>query len=113
MARIVWTPWRDLNEILAVRSQLYPSAGNKEPDLRRKACAQVRSRPAKQPPLQYIPSYVTECRSQISAWKLRGNLPHAVESTWFLIDAVLTDNVRINKATPLAVRQCYSTAFCR
>ena len=44
------------------------------------------------------------------AWKLRGNLPHAVESTALLIDAILhqdTDN------SIFSIRAVYSAAFCR
>lgn len=36
-----------------------------------------------------------------------------MESTWLLTDAVLADNITVNKLTPLAVRACYATAFCR
>lgn len=49
--------------------------------------------------------------SKIYAWKIRGLLPHAVESTAFLTDAVLHDNVDINST--FAIRAVYSTAFCR
>lgn len=41
MAHIVWTPWREHKEVLTVRGQLYPSEGEKNLDLRRKACSQV------------------------------------------------------------------------
>ena len=109
MAHIVWTPWRDLHELLTVRRQLYPSAGVGEPDMRRKACSQVGFEKLE---IQKFIKYKL-ISLQISAWKLRGNLPHAVESTWFLTDAVMTDNINSNQLTPLAVRACYTTAFCR
>lgn len=105
MAHIVWTPWRDLSEILEVRRQFYPSLSSKEQDLRRNACSQVSSE---------VEHLVPDSNNrQVSAWKLRGNLPHAVESTWLLTDAVLADNISVNKLSPLAVRACYATSFCR
>ena len=36
-----------------------------------------------------------------------------MESTWHLTDATLADNIPVNGLSPLAVRACYVTAFCR
>ena len=44
-------------------------------------------------------------------WKLRGKLPHVVESTGALTDAILHDDSQINSTT--SIRAVYSTAFCR
>ena len=44
------------------------------------------------------------------AWKLRGNLPHAVESTALLVDAILHQDT--NNST-FSIRAVYSAAFCR
>lgn len=44
-------------------------------------------------------------------WKLRGNLPHSVDSTAYLTEAVLHDDPTAN--SPSAIRAVYSTAFCR
>lgn len=42
MAKIVWTPWRSQDELLAVRSQLYPPNHDaEESDRRRKGCSRV------------------------------------------------------------------------
>lgn len=49
--------------------QVQPNYGEETEDMRRKAC------------------------DQISAWKLRGRLPHAVESTWHLTEACLADEL--------------------
>ncbi|KAA6408531.1 MAG: cell morphogenesis Las1 [Lasallia pustulata] len=87
MPQLICTPWRNNTELLRVRECLYPSKDSTESDLRRKAC------------------------NLIYAWKIRGLLPHAVESTAFLTDAVLHDNVDINST--FAIRAVYSTAFCR
>ena len=50
---------------------------------------------------------------QVSVWKLRGSLPHAVESTWLLTEAVLIDE-KSNEQMPLfAVKASYITAISR
>ena len=41
MDHLVFTPWRDNEEILTVRRWLFPAKGSKDPDLRRKACSRV------------------------------------------------------------------------
>lgn len=45
------------------------------------------------------------------AWKLRGNLPHAVESTALLTDAILHHKIESNSI--FSVRAVYSAAFAR
>lgn len=50
---------------------------------------------------------------QISAWKLRGNLPHAVESTWLLTEAVLADGISAERMPIFAVKAAYITAISR
>ena len=45
------------------------------------------------------------------AWKLRGNLPHAVESTALLVDAIIHHDININSI--FSIRAVYSAAFCR
>ena len=45
------------------------------------------------------------------AWKLRGNLPHAVESTALLVDAILHHDTTANSS--FSVRAVYSAAFSR
>ena len=51
--------------------------------------------------------------TQISAWKLRGNLPHAVESTWLLNEACLTDESATGHTSLFAVKAAYITAISR
>ncbi|KAI9678607.1 MAG: rRNA-processing protein las1 [Caeruleum heppii] len=60
------TAWRDSSELLRVRSQLYPSAESPV-DERRDAV------------------------ELINAWKVRGNLPHLVEASALITEAVLLD----------------------
>lgn len=48
---------------------------------------------------------------QVSAWKLRGNLPHAVEATALLTDAILHDDA--SKNSVFSIRATYAAAFCR
>ncbi|KAL9041501.1 MAG: hypothetical protein Q9180_001239 [Flavoplaca navasiana] len=52
---------------------------------------------------------------QIQAYKLRGSLPHAIESTWYITEAILNDvtNVPATTVSALALRSNYCTAFCR
>lgn len=49
--------------------------------------------------------------NRVMAWKLRGNLPHAVESTALLIDAILHHDSNINSS--FSIRAVYSAAFSR
>ncbi|KAE8385131.1 glyoxylase [Aspergillus alliaceus] len=87
MAKVIFTPWKDQSALLAVRSQFYPPLASEGPDMRSKACATV------------------------AAWKLRGNLPHTVEATALLTDAILHDDARKNSI--FSIRATYSAAFCR
>ena len=86
MAKYTITPWRSQKDLLHVRQQLY-RLGENEEDHRRHAV------------------------DRVMAWKMRGNLPHAVESTALLIDAVL--HYAIPGNSTFSVRAVYSAAFCR
>ncbi|RMJ24764.1 Hydroxyacylglutathione hydrolase [Aspergillus sp. HF37] len=87
MAKLIFTPWKSHSHLLSVRDQFYPSPTNAGPDLRPRACATV------------------------AAWKLRGNLPHAVEATALLTDAILHDDAAKNSV--FSIRATYAAAFCR
>ncbi|KAL4974693.1 Las1-like-domain-containing protein [Aspergillus desertorum] len=87
MAKVIFTPWKTHSDLLAVRNQFYPPPEYDGPDLRSQACATV------------------------SAWKLRGNLPHPVEATALLTDAILHDDA--SKNSLFAIRATYAAAFCR
>lgn len=90
--QIVWTPWRNHSELLSVREWFYsPSATSDQTDPKssRRAC------------------------DQVSAWKLRGNLPHAVESTWLLTEAVLIDEKPSEQTPVFAIKASYITAISR
>ena len=50
---------------------------------------------------------------QVSAWKLRGNLPHAVESTWLLTEAILIDEKPVEQMPVFAIKAAYITAISR
>ncbi|KAI4226898.1 MAG: hypothetical protein L6R36_002830 [Xanthoria steineri] len=52
---------------------------------------------------------------QIQAWKLRGSLPHTIESTWYITEAILNDvtGVQTSTMSAFALRSNYCTAFCR
>ncbi|EAW13139.1 rRNA-processing protein LAS1 [Aspergillus clavatus NRRL 1] len=87
MAKVVFTPWKEHSQLLSVRNQFYPPPGYEGPDMRSKACALV------------------------GVWKLRGNLPHPVEATALLTDAILHDDAQKNSI--FSIRATYSAAFCR
>jgi ribosomal biogenesis protein LAS1 len=87
MVQYVITPWRNRDELLQVREQLYPSKGREvKGEERRHAVAKV------------------------SVWIKRGNCPHLVESTAILTAAVLND---VSGNSTYCVRAAYSAAFCR
>jgi ribosomal biogenesis protein LAS1 len=86
MARYTITPWRHQADLLNVRQNLYNLNGSGT-DLRRQTV------------------------DRVMAWKLRGNLPHAVESTALLVDAILHHNLAHNSI--FSVRAVYSAAFTR
>lgn len=87
MAKYIITPWRDHAALLEVRRELY-KLNESSSDRRRHAV------------------------DRVMAWKLRGNLPHAVESTALLIDAVLHHSSNSSNSI-FSIRAVYSAAFCR
>lgn len=86
MTKYTTTPWRTPADLLQVRQQLY-SLDVSGTDSRQYAV------------------------DRVMAWKLRGNLPHAVESTALLFDAILHHNINTNSI--FSIRAVYSAAFCR
>ena len=86
MSRYTITPWRTQSDLLEVRNHLY-STDETAPDSRRKAV------------------------NRVMAWKLRGNLPHAVESTALLVEATLHHSIKTNST--FSIRAVYSAAFAR
>ncbi|KAK5118871.1 hypothetical protein LTR62_000080 [Meristemomyces frigidus] len=96
MARYTVTPWRHPSDLLTVRSQLYPSTPD---DIDRTSQRHAVNR--------------------ITAWKLRGNLPHAIDSTALLTDAQLhhhhqqTTPTDSNANSDFSLRAVYSAAFTR
>ena len=48
---------------------------------------------------------------KIAVWRNRGNLPHPVDATALLMEAVLTDEKNI--LTDITMRLLYSSAYCR
>ncbi|EFW19445.1 rRNA-processing protein las1 [Coccidioides posadasii str. Silveira] len=87
MPQLTFTPWKEYSQLVAVRDQFYPPPGYQGPDMRPKAS------------------------SIVWVWKVRGNLPHAVEATALLTDAILHDDP--GKNSIFSIRATYSSAFCR
>ncbi|OJJ51020.1 hypothetical protein ASPZODRAFT_127016 [Penicilliopsis zonata CBS 506.65] len=83
----VFTPWKDESALLAVRNEFYPPPGYNGPDHRSHACKIV------------------------ALWKQKGTLPHPVEATALLTDAILHDDAERNSV--FSIRATYSAAFCR
>ncbi|KAK5147911.1 rRNA-processing protein las1 [Rachicladosporium monterosium] len=89
MPRYTIHPWRTHTDLLTVRAQLY-YLDTPAPDARRHAVDRI-----------------------LSCWKLRGNLPHAVESTALLIDAQLHHQSHNSERSDFALRAVYTAAFTR
>ncbi|KAJ5049303.1 putative hydroxyacylglutathione hydrolase [Penicillium chrysogenum] len=87
MAKVIFTAWKTKSQLLEVRNEFYPPPTYAGPDLRSHGCAVV------------------------EAWKLRGNVPHHVEATALLTDAILHDDAQRNSI--FSIRATYSAAFCR
>ncbi|KAJ6037044.1 Hydroxyacylglutathione hydrolase [Penicillium herquei] len=87
MAKVIFTAWKNKSQLLDVRNEFYPPTSYDGPDRRAHACAVV------------------------EAWKLRGNVPHHVEATALLTDAILHDDAQTNSI--FSIRATYSAAFCR
>ncbi|KAJ5121413.1 uncharacterized protein N7515_009374 [Penicillium bovifimosum] len=87
MAKVIFTAWKSKSQLLQVRDEFYPPPTYTGPDLRSHGCAVV------------------------EAWKLRGNVPHHVEATALLTDAILHDDADRNSI--FSIRATYSAAFCR
>ncbi|WPG99529.1 Hypothetical protein R9X50_00234400 [Acrodontium crateriforme] len=102
MAKYTITPWRTQADLLEVRQQLYSLAiqSSKEPNPTAESSKDARR-------------YAV---NRVMAWKQRGsNLPHAVESTALLVDAILhhTNATASTSNSPFSIRAVYSAAFCR
>ncbi|KAJ4145565.1 hypothetical protein LMH87_004413 [Akanthomyces muscarius] len=101
MVQYIFTPWRDRQELLLVRDQLYadrrlPKHDEPDRDARRAR--------------QHL------AVARISMWVQRGSCPHMVESTALLFAAVLSDEIAATQSagsSTYAVRAAYSAAFSR
>jgi ribosomal biogenesis protein LAS1 len=87
MSKYTITPWRTHTDLLSVRTQLYST----DTSAQRKAV------------------------NRVLAWKLRGNLPHAVESTALLVEAQLHHNLQVQTPdiSSFSIRAVYTAAFTR
>jgi hypothetical protein len=100
MVQYIFTPWRDQQELLTVRRQLYPDYDDDDEN---------------PPALQQK----QEAVARVSMWMQRGNCPHLVESTALLEAAILSDGQATSEpglsgsSSSYAVRAAYSAAFSR
>jgi len=114
MVQYIFTPWRDQQELLTVRRQLYPhyhhdtSTANNATATRTITDEQTLQQQNKQ-----------EAVARVSMWMQRGNCPHLVESTALLEAAILSDAQATSEpslagsSSSYAVRAAYSAAFSR
>lgn len=89
MTKYTITPWRTQADLLKVRDELFKAVG---------------------PEVSY-PCRQQDAVERVMAWKLRGNLPHAVESTALLVDATIHHKIKL--VSSFSIRAVYSAAFCR
>ncbi|KAI7366759.1 hypothetical protein KC354_g3947 [Hortaea werneckii] len=92
MPRYTITPWRHQRDLLEVRAQLYPQHTTANQSTVAAAAAA--------PQQQAVQDMRRHAVDRILAWKLRGNLPHAVESTALLVDAILHHHQQQQQTQP-------------
>lgn len=87
MPQYIITPWKYDHELLQVRDEFYGVKGQVDDELKRHAV------------------------NWVAAWRMRGSLPHAIESTAAIIDAQLHQQAGNN--SPFSVRATYAAAVGR
>ncbi|KAB5563200.1 Las1-like protein [Coniochaeta sp. 2T2.1] len=105
MVQYIFTPWRDQQELLTVRRQLYPTYHDTTASSTRTTAEALQHK--------------QEAVARVSMWMQRGNCPHLVESTALLEAAILSDAQATSEpslagsSSSYAVRAAYSAAFSR
>ncbi|CAM1508401.1 Fc.00g052490.m01.CDS01 [Cosmosporella sp. VM-42] len=116
MVQYVFTPWRDRNELLLVRRQLYSDMLSSNASASTTGLSSIEgqdedSRDEQRRRNQH------RAVARVSMWMQRGNCPHMVESTALLMAAMLSDEDAVASenaaASAYAVRAAYSAAFSR
>ena len=121
MVQYVFTPWRDRQELLTVRRQLYPQhhgLGDGTVDSSRNDNADARTN---QGECTTLIDEQHDAVARVSMWMQRGNCPHLVESTALLKAAILgdllaaraADSAAARSSGSYAARAAYSAAFSR
>jgi hypothetical protein len=140
MVQYILTPWRNRQELLAVRRQFYPpETGLSQPDPSASWAEEERSKrdgttkgekeeehggtiPGASPDLRKRRRRQRTSEdndreravARVSMWMQRGNCPHLVESTALLTAAILSDGAASeDRGSSYAVRAAYSAAFSR
>jgi ribosomal biogenesis protein LAS1 len=113
MVQYVFTPWRDRQELLRVRRQLYPRPPPPSND----------NSPAAPAPVDAAENAEKHrAIARVLMWTHRGGCPHMVESTALLMAAILQDGATGARgrgrgssaaAEDYAVLAAYLTAFTR
>ena len=97
-ARIV--PWRNPLDLVWVKNAFYPGPGSL--DQRNDALVMVGS--------SAFHHFKDANVHQVQAWSVRSKLPHSIEATAMLTEAVIHDHA---SASQLHLQLSYSTAICR
>lgn len=105
MVQYVITPWRNRQELLLVKAQLYPDrAREQNPDDKRHTQNQLDNHDLS------VDAARRQAVARVSVWMQRGNCPHLVESTAIITAAILND---VPGNSSYCVRAAYSAAFSR
>ena len=122
MVQYVFTPWRDRDELLAVREQFYGSQDDPRLMTYEQTLTQI-SAPSNQDGSRDVTEVALrrlewhQAIARVSMWMQRGHCPHVVESTALLTSAVLSDEESSSGAnmasSTYAARAAYAAAFSR
>ncbi|KAI0397245.1 Las1-like-domain-containing protein [Xylariaceae sp. FL0594] len=116
MVQYIHTPWRDQEELLAVRQQFYPSSS--PPASTNASTSAIVDVDGDNTALarQEAERRQQKAVSRVSMWMQRGGCPHMIESTALLTAAILSDlhesRTKANSSS-YAIRAAYSAAFSR
>lgn len=116
MVQYIFTPWRDRDELLLVRNQLYAERRTNTTTTTAAVAAVAPKQNAHNPDHEARRARQNLAVARISMWVQRGSCPHMVESTALLFAAVLSDEIAATQSagsSTYAVRAAYSAAFSR
>ncbi|KAI9738004.1 MAG: rRNA-processing protein las1 [Cirrosporium novae-zelandiae] len=114
------TAWREESELLAIRNIFFRTQARKEgygdwefPEDETQAIRNLRKLAVNKVISQWswFGGSADLLTCQVFVWTQNGQLPHSIEATALLVDAILLD--QDSDVSPFAVQATYSAAFCR